>query len=75
MLFEVIGISIGTVDTNLIKDLKFCKVCAKFVPKIFQMIENNSGLLNNIVGYDESWMFTYNLEGKHQSAQWKHGIP
>ena len=34
MIFEAVGISIGTVDTITTKDLKLHKVCAKFVPKI-----------------------------------------
>ena len=34
MIFEVVNISVGTVDTILTEDLKLHKVCAKFVPKI-----------------------------------------
>ena len=39
MISEAVGISIGTVDTILTKDLKLHRVCAKFVPKILS--ENN----------------------------------
>ena len=34
MVSEAVGISIGTVDTILIEDLKLYKVCARFEPKI-----------------------------------------
>ena len=34
MISEAVGISIGTVDTILTKDLKLHKVCVKFFPKI-----------------------------------------
>ena len=37
MISEAFGISIGTVDTILTEDLKFHKVCAKFVPKILSV--------------------------------------
>lgn len=89
MISEAVGISIGTVDTILTEDLKLHKVCAKFVPKILsddqrqfrvecctdilEMIEADSGFLNNVVTCDESWVLTYDPESKRQSAQWKHG--
>ena len=38
---------------------------------ILEMIEADSGFLNNIETYDESWVFTYDPESKCQSAQWK----
>ncbi|XP_066963193.1 histone-lysine N-methyltransferase SETMAR-like [Macrobrachium rosenbergii] len=88
MLSEAGGISIGTVETVLTEDLKLHKVCAKFVPKILsddqrqfrvecctdilEMIEADSGFLNKVVTCDESWVLTYDPEGKRQSAQWKH---
>ena len=70
------------------KDLKLHKVCGKFMLKILsddqrqfrvrcctdilKMIKADSGFLNNIVTCDKSWVFTYDRESKHQSAQWKH---
>ena len=61
MISEAVGISIGTVDTIVIEDLKLHKVCAKFVSKILsedqrqfcvecctdilEMIEADSGFL------------------------------
>ena len=70
MISEVVGISVGTVDTILTNNLKLHKVCAKFAPKILstdqrqfrvecctdilQMIEADFEFLNNIVTCDES---------------------
>ncbi|XP_076032955.1 protein GVQW3-like [Oratosquilla oratoria] len=88
MISKAVRVSIGTVDTFLTEDLKFHKVCAKFLPKIFSdaqrqfrmecctnilnIIAADSGLLNKAVTCDESWVFTYNPENKRQSAQWKY---
>ncbi|XP_068238535.1 protein GVQW3-like [Palaemon carinicauda] len=88
MISEAVGISIGRVEAVLTKDLNPHKVCAKFVPKILsddqkqfrvecctdilEMIEADSGFLNKVVTCDQSWVFTYDPESKHQSAQWKH---
>ncbi|XP_068246292.1 protein GVQW3-like [Palaemon carinicauda] len=88
MIFDAVGISIGKVETVLTEDLNLPKVCAKLVPKflsddqkqfrvkcctdILKMIEDDSGFLNKVVTCDESWVFTYDPESKHQSAQWKH---
>ena len=33
-IYEVVGVSVDTVDTILTVDLKLHKICAKFVPKI-----------------------------------------
>ena len=85
MISEAVGISIGAVDTILTADLKFHKVCAKFVPKIFsddqiqfsvqcctdilEMIEADSGFLNNVVTCNKSLASTNEPESKRQSAQ------
>ena len=85
MISEAVGTSIGTVDTIWTEDLKLNKVCAKFMPKILfnnqrqfhvecstdilEMTELDSAFLNNIVTCDESCVFTYDPESKHQSAQ------
>ncbi|XP_076059317.1 protein GVQW3-like [Oratosquilla oratoria] len=83
-----VGISIGTVDTVLTEDMRLHKVCTKFVPKslsddqrqfrmecctgILDMISADSGFLNKVVTFNKNWVFTYDPESKHQSAQWKH---
>ena len=36
-----------------------------------QRTENEVGLLNSIISCDETWVFTYDLETKRQSMQWK----
>ena len=83
MISEAAGISIGTVDAILTEDLKLHKVCAKFMPKILyddqrqfrvqcctdilEVIEVDSSFLNNIVTFNESWVFTYDPE--HQTSE------
>ena len=63
------------------------KVCAKMVPKLLsdeqkerrkelcldllQCTENEQDLLNLLITCDETWVFTYDLETKLQSMQWK----
>jgi hypothetical protein len=34
---------------------------------ILQNIENDPDFLGNVITYDESWFFQYDLESKHQS--------
>ena len=31
-------------------------------------------MLNNIITIDETWVKTYELELKHQSAEWRHAV-
>jgi len=38
---------------------------------LLQRIENEPDLLNLIITCDETWVFTYDLETKRQSMQWK----
>jgi len=38
---------------------------------LLQRIENEPDLLNLIITYDETWIFTYDPETKQQSMQWK----
>ena len=33
MIFQIVGASVGTVDTILTENSKLQKICAKFVPK------------------------------------------
>jgi len=68
-------------------NLNVKKVCLKMVPRlltpeqkeirlnicadILQNTENDPNFLENIITYDESWVFQYNPESKHQSVHWK----
>jgi len=38
---------------------------------LMQCIENEPDLLNSIITYNETWVFTYDPETKRQSMQWK----
>ena len=85
MISEIVGVSVGTVDTILTEDLKLHKIVPKILSKdqrrfrvqcctdMLAMTETNSSFLNNVVTCDESWVFTFDPESKRQSAQWKHG--
>jgi len=69
------------------EELNMIKVCAKMVPKVLsdeqkechkelcldllQCIENELDLLNLIITFDGTWIFTYDPETKRQSMQWK----
>ena len=75
------------VQQILREELNMRKVCAKMVPKLLsdeqkecrkelcldllQCIENEPDLLNLIITYDGTWVFTYGPGTKRQSMQWK----
>ena len=45
--------------------------CKGLCLDLLQCIENEPDLLNSIITCDEIWVFTYDLETKQQSMQWK----
>jgi len=81
------GISVGSCDAILTKDLHTKRVCAKFVPCLLtddqreqrQTIARDMfgrsceevQFLKNTVTGDESWVYGYDPETKQQSSQWK----
>jgi len=84
---EEVDLDRESVQRILREELNMRKVCAKMVSKVLsdeqkerrkelcldllQRIENEPDLLNSIITCDETWIFTYDLETKRQSMQWK----
>ena len=84
---ETVGIVKESVLQILHNNFNMRKVCAKMVPKILTLeqqeacknictdtlnaIENDTNLLKRIITCDESWFFTYDPETKRQSLHWK----
>ena len=74
-------------DAILTDDLHMKRVCAKFVPRLLTVDQHEQHqtitcdlferscedvqFLKNIVKGDESWVYGYNPEIKHQSSRWK----
>ena len=63
------------------------KICAKFVPRVLredqkerrhdsremvELINSDPAVLDALVTYNESWIYSYDPETKRQSSQWKH---
>jgi len=71
----------------IMTDLGMRKTCAEMVPKllkeeqkerfvhvchgILEQLKTKLNLLERVITGDESWIFEYDLETKHQSFQWK----
>ena len=69
------------------EDLGMWKVCAKMVPRllnddqkerhmqacedIIECLQTELDLLRRVITGDETWIFEYDPENKHQSCQWK----
>jgi len=84
---EEVNLDRESVQRILGEELNMRKVCAKMIPKVLsdeqkerrkelcldhlQRNENEPDLLNSIITCDETWIFTYDLETKLQSMQWK----
>ena len=81
-------ISLGTIHTIILEELKMRKICAKFVPRVLredqkerrchdsremvELINSDPAVLDALVTCDESWIYCYAPETKRQSSQWKH---
>jgi hypothetical protein len=57
------------VPKNLTPDQKLLRqqVCSDFLERL----EEDSGLMKNIITCDETWIFQYDVETKRQSMHWK----
>ena len=80
-------VSVGTVHTIICEELKMWKNCAKFVSRVLredqkerrchdsretvELINSDPTVLDALVTYDESWIYSYDPETKRQSSQWK----
>ena len=85
---EDIGISVGSCHAIFSDILGLKRVAAKFVPKllnfdqkarrmtiaqeIFNDDNDDPDLLKKVITGDESWVYSYDVETKAQSSQWKH---
>ena len=81
-------ISVGTVHTIILEELKMRKICAKFVQRVLredqkerrchdsremvEVINSNPAVLDTLMTCDESWIYCCDPETKRQSSQWKH---
>lgn len=84
---EDVGISYGSCQEILTKELGMSRIAAKFVPRLltdeqkqnrktiaqelFERTESDQDFLKNIITGDETWIYGYDVETKRQSSQWK----
>jgi len=81
---EQVNIDTETVRKIWTEDLDMRKVCAKMVAKDLtkeqkqrgvtigqDLLERQDDILGHVITGDETWVYQYNPETKHQSAQWK----
>ncbi len=80
------GMSYGSVQRTLKKDLGMTRIAAKFVPRMLSEIEmnlremisrdwldkveNDPQIMDRIITGDESWVWCFEPESKKQSTQW-----
>ena len=80
-----LGIPKTIVAEILTENLGMVRVAAKFIPKLLtaeqkslrlqiaqenlEMVNNNENILKKIITGDESWVYGYDPETKHQSSQ------
>ena len=83
----LVGISHGNCHKILTEDLKMRHVASEFVPRLLSVDQkqqqldiwldfkenaaNNPSFLLNVITGDKTWVYTYELETKTQSSQWK----
>ena len=81
------GISYGSIETILTKDLELTRVAARFVPKILRADEIQARIvasrnlikksdrdpewMNTIITGDETWVYCYDPETKRNSSEWR----
>ncbi len=86
-LCQETGLSYGTVQRILTKDLKMSRVCAKFVPRILteeqkrarktfsqtnlDLVAANPMIMEKVISGDETWISTFEPETKQESSVWK----
>ena len=82
-----VGVSYGTCQAILTQDLNMRRVAAKFVSRILttkqkewhlsvatkmlQETESDENFMGQIITGDETWVYRYDPETKHQSSRWK----
>jgi hypothetical protein len=87
MIAEKLGISNGSVQTNLKEDLNMGKLCAKIISKVLTD-EQTQGCVDccndwiesaqdphfheRVITGNEAWIYEYDPETKRQSEEWKH---
>jgi hypothetical protein len=57
------------------EDLGMHQVSAKFVPRLLtddllKRANGDENLLKNVINGDETWVYNYDVETKHQSSHW-----
>ncbi|GFS88481.1 putative mariner transposase [Trichonephila clavipes] len=87
MIAEVVKTDKETVRKFLREKFRMTNVCAKLVPKtltpdqkllrqqvcsdFLERLEEDPGLMKNIITCEETWIFQYDVETKQQLMQWK----
>ena len=87
MIADELEINRDSVWKIITEDLGMRKICAKMVPKlldndqkewrmevcqnILEHLQTEPDLLKRVITGDESWIFEYDPETKHQNLQWK----
>ena len=87
MIADELEINHDSVWKIITEDLGMRKICAKMVPKLLNddqkerrvevcqgilgHLQTEPDLLQRVITGDQSWIFEYDLETKHQSLQWK----
>ena len=81
-------VSVETVHTIVLEELKTRKICAKFVPNVLRedqkerrchnsremvkLINSDPAVFDTLVTCNESWVYCFDPETKRQGSQWKH---
>jgi hypothetical protein len=87
MISEAVNTDKETVRKILHEELHMKKVCAELVPKnltsdqkllrqqvcsdLLERLEEDPGLMKNIITCNETWIFQYDNETKQHSMHWK----
>jgi histone-lysine N-methyltransferase SETMAR len=86
-VFEIVGLSYGTIQSILADNLNMRRISARFVLRLLnddqkalrvslcselkQEARDDPNVIFNIITGDETWVYGYDPETKQQSSQWK----
>jgi hypothetical protein len=85
-VFEIVGLSYGTVQSILVDSLNMRRICVRFVPRLLSNDEkahcvsvcrelkharDDPIFISNTITGDETWVYGYDPETKQKSSQWK----
>jgi histone-lysine N-methyltransferase SETMAR len=86
-VYEIVGLSYGTVQHILVDNLNMRRISTKFVPRLLsndqkahrvsacrelkQQARDDPNFISNIITSDETGVYVYDPETKQQLSQWK----